>query len=56
MNENFYELADFSISEIEKLLAQARRLELGGSMQVVQGRAPALKFLNPSLLCMPVLS
>ena len=47
--DNFCDLADFSVSEIDRLINQAHWLEQKKSMPVLQGKVLALLFLNPSL-------
>jgi len=49
MVNTFYELGDFSIEEIGKLLDTARFLEKQGSHLTLQGKVLALLFFNPSL-------
>ena len=46
---DFCDLADFSIEDVQKLLAQARELEKKRSTTALQGKVLALLFLNPSL-------
>jgi N-acetylornithine carbamoyltransferase len=49
MEKTFYDLADFTVDEIEKLLDTARLLENQGSNLELRGKVLALLFLNPSL-------
>lgn len=46
---NFCDLADFSVDEVEKLLTTAKWLEQQKSTQELKGKVLALLFLNPSL-------
>ncbi len=47
--DDFYDLADFELGDIEALLALARRLETQPEPQALMGKVLALLFLSPSL-------